>query len=169
MGQDSARAEIWSYGHRNILSAALHPQTGDLWIVEMGPLGGDELNQPESGKNYGWPVVSWGMNYDGTDIPDPPTHPEFADAVRHWSPVISPSGMTAYTGDVFGEWTGSLFIGSLTRQGLVRVVVENGEVTDEEVIPLGERIRDVEAGPDGYVYVLTDKEEGNVWRLSPLE
>ena len=171
VGQDSARAEIWSYGHRNILSAALHPQTDSLWIVEMGPLGGDELNRPEPGKNYGWPVVSWGMNYDGTDIPNPTTRPEFADAVKHWSPVISPSGMAAYTGDVFGEWAGSILIGSLTRQGLVRVVVEDGAVTDEEVIPLGERIRDVEVGPDGLVYVLTDKgeEEGSVWRLSPLE
>ena len=170
VGQDSARAEIWSYGHRNIESATLHPETDSLWIVEMGPLGGDELNQPEAGKNYGWPVVSWGMNYDGTDIPDPTTRPEFADAVKHWSPVISPSGMVAYTGDVFGEWNGSLFIGSLTRQGLVRVEVENGKVTHEEIIPLGERIRDVEEGPDGYLYVLTDKpEDGNVWRISPLQ
>ncbi len=167
--EDSARAEIWSYGHRNIQSAALDPETGDLWIAEFGPLGGDELNQPEAGQNYGWPVVSWGQDYDGEDIPDPPTHPEFADAVRHWTPVISPSGMLFYTGDVFEEWQGSALIGSLTNHGLVRVVLDGGEVTHEERIPLEARIRDVEEGPDGLVYVLTDQSDGHVWRLVPLE
>ena len=109
------------------------------------------------------------MNYDGTDIPDPPTRPEFADAVKHWSPVISPSGMAFYTGSVFPEWTGSAFVGSLSRQGLVRLVIEGDAVAEEEVIPLGERIREVEAGPDGHLYVLTDQEDGHVWKLSPLE
>ena len=168
VGEDGARPEVWSYGHRNVESAAVHPETGDLWIAEMGPLGGDELNRIEKGANYGWPVVSWGINYDGTGIPDPPTRPEFADATTHWSPVISPSGMAIYTADAFPEWTGSVFIGSLSRQGLVRVVVEDGAVTHEEGIPLGARIRDVEQGPDGHLYVLTDKDAGNVWRLSPL-
>ena len=169
-GQDTARAEIWSYGHRNIQAAALHPETDALWVTEMGPLGGDELNQPEAGKNYGWPVVSWGMNYDGTDIPDPTTRPEFADAVKHWSPVISPSGMIFYTGDVFPEWQGSAMIGGLSAHDLVRLEID-GETVTEERIPLGERIRDVEQGPDGLVYVLTDlaEERGSVWRLAPLE
>lgn len=169
VGRANAQPEIWSYGHRNVESGAFDPETGEFWIVEMGPLGGDELNRIEKGANYGWPVVSWGINYDGTEIPDPPTRPEFADAVRHWSPVISPSGMAFYTADVFPEWSGSAFIGSLTRQGVVRVVLEGGEVTDEEVIPLGARIRDVEAGPDGHLYVLTDQDDGNVWRLAPLQ
>ena len=164
----NAEPEIWSYGHRNIESAAFDPETGDLYVVEMGPLGGDELNRPEPGRNYGWPVVSWGINYDGTEIPDPPTRPEFADAVTHWSPVISPSGMAFYTGAVFPEWTGSAFIGSLTRQGVVRVRVEGGAAVDEEVVPLGARIRDVEAGPDGYLYLLTDQDDGDLWRLAPL-
>ena len=167
--QDSARGEIWSYGHRNVESAALHPETGDLWIAEMGPLGGDELNRPEAGKNYGWPVVSWGINYDGTEIPDPTTRPEFTDAVRHWTPVISPSGMVFYTGEVFPEWRGSALIGGLSDHGLVRVEIEGQEVTGEERIPLDARIRAVTQGPDGFLYVLTDEEEGHVWRVRPLE
>ena len=169
VGDADAEGAIWSYGHRNLEAAAIDPATGQLWVVEMGPLGGDELNRIERGRNYGWPVVSWGMNYDGTEIPDPPTRPEFADATRHWSPVISPSGMAFYTADAFPEWTGSAFVGSLTRQALVRLVIDGDEVVEEEVIPLGARIREVEAGPDGYLYVLTDKDSGNVWRLSPLE
>ena len=168
VGEANAEDAIWSYGHRNIESAALNPATGALWIAEMGPLGGDELNRPEAGRNYGWPVVSWGMNYDGTEIPDPPTRPEFADAVKHWTPVISPAGMTFYTGDVFPEWRGSALIGSLSTHALVRVQIEGNNVTGEERIPLGARIRDVEQGPDGLVYVLTDQDDGNVWRLSPL-
>ena len=168
-GQVDARDEIWSYGHRNIESAALHPETGALWIAEMGPLGGDELNRPERGRNYGWPVVSWGINYDGTGIPDPPTHPEFADAVKHWTPVISPAGMAFYTSDAFPEWRGSALIGGLSDHGLVRVEIDGQTVTGEERIPLNTRIRDVEQGPDGFVYVLTDKDDGNVWRLAPLQ
>lgn len=169
VGQADAEDEIWSYGHRNIEAAALNPNTGDLWVAEMGPLGGDELNQPEAGKNYGWPVVSWGENYDGTDIPNPPTHPEFADAHIHWTPTISPSGMTYYTGDVFPEWKGSLLIGGLTSSGLVRVSIDGEEATEVERIPLGARIRDVVQATDGSIYVLTDQDEGNIWRISPLE
>ena len=168
VNQAEAEPEIWSYGHRNIQAAAINPQTGALWVAEMGPLGGDELNLPEPGRNYGWPVVSWGINYDGTEIPDPPTRPEFADAVKHWSPVISPSGMAFYTGDVFPEWRGSVMIGGLSAQELVRVEFDGQSVTNEERIPLGVRIRDVEQGPDGLVYLLTDRDEGNVWRLAPL-
>lgn len=169
VGDPDAAPEVWSYGHRNVESAAIDPATGDLWIAEMGPLGGDELNRPEPGRNYGWPVVSWGINYDGTAIPDPPTRPDLADAVTHWSPVISPSGMAFYTGRMFPEWTGSAFIGSLSREGVVRVRLEGGAVAEEEVVPLGARIRDVEQGPDGYLYLLTDQDDGDVWRLAPLE
>ena len=169
VGQEDAEDEIWSYGHRNIEAAAIHPETGELWIAEMGPRGGDELNRPEAGRNYGWPVVSWGINYDGSEIPDPPTRPEFADAVKHWSPVISPSGMIFYTGDLFPAWTGSAFIGGLSAHDLVRVEIEGGEVTGEERIPLPTRIRDVEQGPDGSLYVLTGENEGKVWRMTPLE
>ncbi len=168
VGQADAEDAIWSYGHRNIESAAIHPETGALWIAEMGPCGGDELNLPEPGRNYGWPVVSWGQNYDGTNIPDPPTQPRFADAIKHWTPVISPSGMIFYTGDLFPEWRGSVLIGRLSSGGLVRVAVDGQEATGEERIPLGARIRDVEQGSDGAAYVLTDQDDGNVWRLRPL-
>ena len=146
----------------------MDPATGALWVAEMGPPGGDELNRVERGANYGWPVVSWGMNYDGTDIPDPPTRPEFADAVKQWTPVISPNGMAFYTGSVFGAWRGSAIIGSLSRMGIVRVQIEDGEVVDEEVLTLGARIRDVEQGPDGLLYLLTDGADGRVWRLEPI-
>ena len=169
VNQADALPEIWSYGHRNIQAAAINPQTGALWIAEMGPLGGDELNLPEAGQNYGWPVVSWGINYDGSEIPNPPTRPEFADAIKHWSPVISPAGMLFYTGDVFPEWQGSVFIGSLSAHDLVRLETDGAQVTGEERVPLGVRIRDVEQGPDGFIYVLTDQDNGNVWRLAPLQ
>lgn len=167
--QEDAKDAIWSYGHRNIESAAIDPETGNLWVAEMGPLGGDELNRPEPGRNYGWPVVSWGKHYDGEDIPDPTTRPEFADAVKVWTPVISPSGMVFYTGDVFPEWQGSALIGGMSDEGIVRVEIDGEEVTGEERIPLNARIRDVEQGPDGFVYMLTDEKDGNVWRMKPLE
>lgn len=167
VGRPDAEDEIWSYGHRNIESAAIHPRTGQLWVAEMGPRGGDELNLPRPGRNYGWPRVSWGEHYSGADIPDPPTQPGYADAIRHWTPVISPSGMTFYTGEAFPEWRGSVLIGGLTARGLVRLEIDGETVTKEERIPLGARIRDVEQGPDGYIYVLTDQPDGEVWRLRP--
>lgn len=169
VGDADAQDEIWSYGHRNVQGAAIHPETGDLWTGEFGPLGGDELNRPEAGKNYGWPIVSWGMHYDGRPIPDPPTRPDLADAVAYWVPAISPSGMAFYQGSLFPEWTGSLFLTGLSTQSLVRVVLDGDEVAHEERIPMGARIRDVEPAPDGSLYVLTDESDGNVWRLAPLE
>ncbi|WP_211222970.1 PQQ-dependent sugar dehydrogenase [Salinimicrobium terrae] len=165
----NALDEIWSYGHRNIESAALHPETGELWIAEFGPLGGDELQIAEAGNNYGWPVVSWGDNYDGSKIPDPTTRPEFADAEIVWTPTISPSGMAFYNGDSFPEWKGSMFIGGLTSSGLVRVQVNNGQAEEVERIPLNERIRDVEEGPDGNLWVLTDEDNGLILKLEPLQ
>lgn len=168
VGDPNAEDEIWSYGHRNIEAAAFDAN-GDLYVAEMGPLGGDELNRIERGANYGWPVVSWGMDYDGELIPDPPTRPEFMDVVKEWTPTIAPSGMVYYTGDAYPEWQGSFLTGSLVYQGLVRTRVENGEVTSETIMPLGARIREVEQGPDGLVYVLTDKTDGAVWVLRPIE
>ena len=171
VGQAGAEGAIWSYGHRNIESAAIHPETGQLWVVEMGPLGGDELNAIERGANYGWPVVSWGINYDGVEIPDPTEFPQFEDAVHHWSPVRSPSGMIVYTGDMFPEWRGDIFFGALSAGGLERVDMENGRVVGTEFIPFNTRIREVEQGPDGAIYLLTNKTAGmgEVWRLEPLE
>ena len=169
VGQEGARPEIWSYGHRNVQAAAVDPATGNLWVVEMGPLGGDELNLIQKGANYGWPVVSWGKNYDGSEIPDPPTHPEFTDAVKQWTPVISPNGMVFYDGSVFPEWQGSAFVGSLSRQALMRLTIMGDQVVGEEQLDLNARIRDVEVGPDGLLYVLTDADDGHVWRIAPLD
>ncbi len=167
--QPGARPEIWSFGHRNIEAAAINPADGTLWVVEMGPLGGDELNQPEAGRNHGWPLVSWGINYDGTPIPDPPTRPELTDAVHVWTPVISPSGMVFYTGDVFEAWRGSAFIGGLSSQAVIRIRIDNGKVIEEERIPLPGRIREVEQGPDGLLYLLTDSPQGAIWQVRPLQ
>ena len=166
VGQEGRLPEIWSYGHRNVQGAAIHPETGQLWENEFGPRGGDELNIPEAGKNYGWPVVSWGKHYDGRDIPDPPTHPEFADAIYHWTPVISPSGMTFYTADAIPGWKGNLLIGGLSSEGIVRLTLDGAKVTNEERIPLRARIRDVVQGPDGAVYALTDQGNGKILRLT---
>jgi aldose sugar dehydrogenase len=166
-GRAGVRPEIWSYGHRNIQSAAIHPETGALWEVEHGPRGGDELILAEPGRNYGWPLVSWGRHYDGRDIPDPPTRPDLAGSVHQWTPVIGPSGMAFYTGEAFPAWRGDVLIGGLVSQGLVRVSLDGSRMTGEERIALGARIRDVRQGPDGFVYALTDADNGRILRLRP--
>jgi glucose/arabinose dehydrogenase len=166
VGRTDARPEIWSYGHRNPQGAAIHPETGKLWETEFGPRGGDELNIPQAGANYGWPVVSWGNHYTGEDIPDPPTHPEFADAIYHWNPVISPSGITFYTADAIPAWKGNLLIAGLSEQAIVRLTLDGEKVVGEERIPMGARIRDVVQGPDGAVYALTDEGNGEILRLT---
>lgn len=168
-GEGKTAGAIWSYGHRNIEAAAIDPRTGSLWIAEMGPLGGDELNRPEAGRNYGWPLVSWGKHYDGRDIPDPPTRKEFADAAVHWTPVISPSGMVFYTGGLFRDWQGSALIGGLSAKGLVRVAIDGTSAKEVERIPLDARIRDVAQGPDDALYVITDAADGAVLRLAPAK
>lgn len=165
VSQKDALPEIWSYGHRNPQGAVIHPETGKLWELEFGPKGGDELNIPAAGENYGWPVVSWGINYDGSDIPDPPTHPEFKDAIYHWNPVISPSGSTFYTADTIPGWKGNLLIGGLSSQAIVRLTLDGEKVTGEERLPMEARIRDVIQGPDGAVYAL-DESDGTILRLT---
>lgn len=174
IGQKDAQPEIWSLGHRNVESASIDPQTGKLWTLEFGPKGGDELNRPAPGENYGWPLVSWGTHYDGKDIPNPPTRPEFADAVRQWTPVISPSGATFYTAEPIPGWTseaipawaGDLLVGGLSSESIVRLSIDDDKVTGEERIPLGVRIRNVVQGPDGAVYALTDEDDGKILRLT---
>ena len=166
IGQSEAQPEIWSLGHRNVQSAAIHPETGKLWTLEFGPMGGDELNIPAPGGNFGWPEVSWGKHYGGDDIPNPPTRPEFTDALRHWTPVISPSGATFYASDAIPGWTGNLLIGGLSSEAIVRLTLDGEAVTHEERIPMGSRIRDVKQAPDGSVYVLTDERDGKVLRLT---
>jgi glucose/arabinose dehydrogenase len=163
------KPEIWSYGHRNVQGAALHPETGVLWIHEFGPRGGDELNISEAGRNYGWPLVSWGRHYTGQDIPDPPTRPDLAPSIYQWTPVISPSGMTFYTGEMFPEWRGNILIGGLSSEALVRLTLDGERITGEERIDMGERIRDVHQGNDGAVYLVTDTPKGEILRLTPAE
>jgi aldose sugar dehydrogenase len=167
LDDDAARPEIWSYGHRNVQGAALHPETGELWAHEHGPRGGDELNIARAGENHGWPIVSWGNHYDGRPIPDPPERPQFADAIHHWTPAIAPSGMTFYTGDLFPDWHGNLLLGGLVARAVIRLSLDGHTVTGEERIDLGTRVRDVRQGPDGAVYVTTDEPAGRILRLMP--
>jgi glucose/arabinose dehydrogenase len=169
IGRSGAQAEIWSYGHRNVQSAALHPQTGQLWTVEHGARGGDELNHPEAGKNYGWPVITYGVDYSGAKIGEGTAKPGMEQPVYYWDPVIAPSGMTFYTGDAFPGWKGSILIGSLTPGLLVRLTLTDGRVAREEryLGELRERIRDVQQGPDGLLYLVTDSSNGRILRVKP--
>jgi len=165
--KSKADNKIWSYGHRNIEAGAFDPKTGKLWVAEMGPQGGDELNLVKAAKNYGWPLVSWGEHYDGKDIPDPTTRPEFEDSKVKWTPVISPSGMVFYTGNLFKPFQGNMLIGGLTAKGVVRVDVTDEQAREVGRIKIGDRVRDVEQAPDGSIYVLTDKSNGQILRLTP--
>jgi glucose/arabinose dehydrogenase len=171
VGRDGARPEVWSYGHRNVQAAALHPETGRLWTVEHGARGGDELNHPEAGKNYGWPVITYGVDYNGTRIGEGTAKAGMEQPVYYWDPVIAPSGMAFYTGERFRDWKGTVLIGSLKPGLLVRLTMEDGEVVREDryLGDLGERIRDVRQGPDGLLYLLTDNDNGRILRLSPKE
>ena len=169
VNQPNARPEIWTLGHRNIQSAAFDPQ-GRLWEVEHGPKGGDELNLIEKGKNYGWPVQSFGEEYSGSAISTAQTtRPGIVDPVYYWDPVIAPSGMEFYTGNAFPAWRGSVFVGALRDTRLVRLALSNDRVTAEEhlLADRGKRLRDVRQGPDGFLYIVTDEDNGELWRLSP--
>jgi aldose sugar dehydrogenase len=170
VSRTDARPEIWSYGHRNVEAAAVDPATGQLWTVEHGARGGDELNHPEAGKNYGWPVISYGRNYDLTPIGEGAVKQGMEQPVYYWDPVIAPSGMLFYTGDKFPEWRGSIFVGGLASQALVRLTLRNGVVATEEryLHELHERIRDVRQGPDGDIYLITDNPKGLLLRVKPL-
>jgi aldose sugar dehydrogenase len=164
-----ARPEIWSYGHRSVQAAALHPQTGELWTIEHGARGGDELNNPRAGRNYGWPVITYGVDYSGEKIGEGTAKPGMEQPVNYWDPVIAPSGAVFYTGQAFSAWQGDLFVGSLNPGGLVRLDLENGSVR-QETRYLGElraRIRDVQQGSDGFLYVLTDESRGRILKLAP--
>lgn len=162
-----ALPEVWSYGHRNMQGAALNPQTGALWTAEHGPRGGDEINIGQAGKNYGWPKASYGSHYDGTAIPDEHAAQDFIEPVFHWNPSISPSGMLFYTGDRFPAWKGDLFTGALNGTALIRLDMQGGKPVKEERLlqNLEERIRDVRQGPDGWIYLLTDSDDGKILRV----
>jgi glucose/arabinose dehydrogenase len=169
VGRSGTRPEIWSYGHRNVQSAALHPETGQLWTVEHGARGGDELNHPEAGKNYGWPVITYGVDYSGAKIGEGTTKSGMEQPVYYWDPVIAPSGMVFYTANALPDWKGSILVGSLVPGLLVKLTLKDGAVTREEryLGDFGERIRDVRQGPDGLIYLVTDSPNGRVLRIRP--
>jgi aldose sugar dehydrogenase len=168
VGRADALPTIWSYGHRNLQGGTLDP-VGRLWTVEHGPGGGDELNHPEAGKNYGWPVISYGLEYSGGKIGEGSEEEGMEQPVYFWDPVIAPSGLLFYTGDAYPGWKGSVFIGSMTPGALVRLTLSEGRVTQEEryLGELNERIRDVKQGPDGLIYLLTDNPMGRILRVVP--
>ena len=167
-GREGARPEVWSIGHRNLQSAAVDPQ-GRLWTVEHGPRGGDEVNLVRPGLNYGWPVVTYGEEYSGQAISGAVTRREgFEQPVYYWDPVIAPSGAQWYAGGMFPEWRGNLFVGGLVAKALVRLEMENDRVAGEEHLlkDRGQRVRDVRQGPDGALYVVTDEDSGELWRIT---
>jgi len=168
VGRRGARPEIWSSGHRNILSAALDGR-GRLWEIEMGPRGGDELNRPQAGKDYGWPTIGYGEEYSGAPIHKTTQAPGMEQPVYYWDPVISPSGMTIYSGKLFPEWRGNVFVGGLSGKALVRLVMNGDRVAGEErlLTERGARIREVVEGPDGALYLLTDAKNGSLLRIAP--
>lgn len=163
--------EIYSWGHRNVQAAALHPQTGKLWIVDHGPKGGDELNIVEPGKDYGWPTITYGMEYSGEPIGAGKTAAADMEQPRYyWDPVIAPSGMAFYDGALFPAWRGSLFVGGLAGKHVARLTLDGDRVVGEERLLVDRaRIRDVRVGPDGAIYVLTDEEEGELLKIVPSE
>lgn len=168
VGRNDAKPEIWSYGHRNIQAAALDAQD-KLWTIEHGPRGGDELNQPQAGLNYGWPVITYGIEYAGPEIGDGLTAKEgMEQPVYYWDPVIAPSGMIVYDGSVFPEWQGNIFVGGMASTKLVRLQMQDGKVVGEEWLleDRGRRIRDVKQGPDGAIYVVTEAADGEILKLA---
>jgi glucose/arabinose dehydrogenase len=169
-----ARPEIWSYGHRNVQGIAINPQTGDVWTNEHGPQGGDELNLLQPGKNYGWPVIGFGVSYTTGLAIHSGTHREgMEQPAQVWVPSIGISGAMFYTGDRFPEWRGSLFVGGMARQRLVRLTVDGRRIVSEEaLVPQMGRIRDVRQGPDGDIYLVTDNREGRptpILKIEPVE
>ncbi len=169
VNREGALPEIWSSGHRNAQAAALDPATGELWTVEHGARGGDELNHAEAGKNYGWPVITYGIDYNGSRIGEGAVKEGMEQPVYYWDPVIAPSGMAFYTGTRYPGWQGSVVIGGLASQALVRLEMKDGKVVREEryLGELGERVRDVKQGPDGLLYIVTDSGQGKVMRIVP--
>jgi len=170
VGKAGARPELWSIGHRNPQSAAINPWTGKLWVVEHGAKGGDELNIPQAGKDYGWPTITYGVEYAGGPIGEGLTARDgMEQPVYYWDPVIAPSGMAFYNADLFPAWKGSVFIGGLAEKKLVRLTLDGDKVVGEEWLlqDQNERIRDVRVGPDGAVYVITDNAKGRVLKLVP--
>jgi glucose/arabinose dehydrogenase len=164
-----AKPEIWSYGHRNPQGLAVNPASGKVWEHEHGPRGGDEINIPQAGKNYGWPVIGYGIDYNGAKIHESTHRAGMEQPIKYWVPSIAPSGMAFYTGDLFPNWRGNLFVGALAGQALVRLELDGETVGREERLlqDLRERIRDVRQGPDGALWLLTDNSAGRILRVRP--
>jgi len=170
VGQSDAMPEIYSFGHRNPQGLAVHPETGRIWTQEHGPRGGDEVNLIEAGTNFGWPVITWGINYSGTPINGGLREQDGLAQPKHfWDPSIAPSGMTFYDGDAFPEWQGDLFVGALKFELIVRLEMDGDKIVSEERLIEGQlgRIRDLRNGPDGLLYILTDDPDGGLYRLQP--
>lgn len=169
IGRTDTRPEIWSYGHSNVQGADLDPASGALWTIEHDGTGGDEVNHTRAGRNYGWPRVSYGVSASGSDADPTATTPGLEPAVYGWNPSIAPTGLAFYDGDLFPNWRGNLFVGSLTAQALVRLEIRDGAIVREERLIQGElgSIRDVSVGPEGAIYLLTDRPSGGVFRLVP--
>jgi glucose/arabinose dehydrogenase len=178
VGRAGAKPEVFTYGHRNGYGLSFHPETGDLWQTEIGPMGGDEVNILLPGHNYGWPLVSTGRNYTGTLVSDQPWTRDGMDNPRiHWVPSISPSSILFYTGDKFPRWKNNLFVGALTTRQLQRIAFEQPSQAERReglLLPLNIRVRDVAQSPDGYIYVATERgsggsdADGTVLRLEPV-
>ena len=168
----SALPEIWSYGHRNVQGAAIHPTTGKLWTGEHGPQGGDEVNLDEAGKNYGWPVITYGENYGGGKIGSGSEKAGMEQPLHKWVPSIATAGMMFYTGDKFPQWKGNLLVTSLAGQTLARLELDGEKITHEERLlkkEVGERLRDIAQGPDGFIYVISDENNGKIYRIEPAK
>ncbi|WP_269533484.1 PQQ-dependent sugar dehydrogenase [Chitinimonas sp. BJYL2] len=167
--REGALPEIWSYGHRNLQGAAIHPQTGQLWTNEHGAKGGDEVNLTQAGRNYGWPVITWGVDYSGAKIGEGTTKSGMEQPLHYWVPSIATSGMAFYGGQPFAKWRGNLLVGGLRGQMLARLELDGTRIVSEErlLTEIKQRIRDVRVGPDGLIYLLTDEAKGSVLRVSP--
>ena len=168
VGREGALPEIWSYGHRNLQGAALHPETGELWTHEHGPRGGDEINVARAGRNHGWPVITYGREYSGPAIGEGTAKAGMEQPAHYWVPSIAPSGMAFHDGRGYPAWKGQLFVGALAAAQLVRLEVSaEGKVGHEERIAIDKRVRDVREGPDGALYLLTDEDAGEILRVVP--
>jgi glucose/arabinose dehydrogenase len=169
VGQEGVQPEIWTYGHRSPQGLTVDPATGTVYETEHGPKGGDEVNILIAGNNYGWPVITYGRDYSGARISPFTEMDGLEQPLVDWTPSIAPSGLALYTGDLFPEWKGDLFAGALLERTVHRIDLEDGAVIGQEILleELGERIRDVRDGPDGYIYILTDSPEGRILRLEP--
>jgi glucose/arabinose dehydrogenase len=171
VGRSNAKPEIWSYGHRNPQSLAFNPASGALWEIEHGPRGGDEVNIIGPGRNYGWPVIGYGIDYNGAKIHDSTAKYGMEQPIKYWVPSIAPSGMAFYSAKLFAAWDGSLFTGALAGKMLVRLSLDGDKVVGEERLlqNLNERIRDVRQGPDGALWLLTDNAAGRILRVTPAK